>query len=512
MLDGAPRVPALTLLCHPEASRVGERAALTHLASGREVRLSRLEPGFAQPGAQAARPKPLADIHLSRRPLRLVPTELPGEVRLVAPAGLEVTLNGQAIVAPCTVSSDELERGGVLMLAQRVVLLLHLADPAPPVGVPRYSLVGESAPLIALRQRIQRVADLAVPVLLRGPTGSGKELAAQALHQAGPRAQGPFVAVNMASVPPSLAAAELFGAAKGAYTGSNRQRLGHFTRADGGSLFLDEIGEVPTDVQALLLRALKTSEVQAVGAERPRRLDVRLIAATDANLEDEAANGRFRAPLLHRLSGYVIDLPSLAERRDDIGRLLYAFVHEELEILGESHSLETLDPGVEPWLPAPLVDLLARFDWPGNVRQLRNVARELAIEGRGTGHARLGEQTAQLIRGLPRQVQNPAATLPDGGRRYRKPADISEDELVATLRAHRWLLRPAAAEIGISRTSLYALVEASSRLSTAAQLTDDQLHSAVKRHGRDLQAMADDLEVSEPGLRRRLAGLKPRKD
>ena len=146
-------------------------------------------------------------------------------------------------------------------------------------------------PAAAHRSRILGVAPLGVPVLLRGETGTGKELVAQALHQAGLRRSRPFLAVSMGAVPVTVAAAELFGAARGAYTGADRKRDGYFQRADGGTLFLDEVGETPREVQVLLLRALEIQEIQPVGGDDPRRVDVRLIAATDSDLEEAVAAG-----------------------------------------------------------------------------------------------------------------------------------------------------------------------------------------------------------------------------
>jgi two-component system nitrogen regulation response regulator GlnG len=164
------------------------------------------------------------------------------------------------------------------------------------------------------------------PVLLRGESGTGKELVAHAIHEASPRRTGPYVAVNMAAIPPSLAAAELFGATRGAFTGADHDRPGYFSRAHRGTLFLDEIGETAPEVQALLLRVLEAGEVQAVGGLEPRRVDVRVLAATDADLQGMTAMDRFRAPLLHRLMAGYLQVPALRARREDFGRLLYAFL------------------------------------------------------------------------------------------------------------------------------------------------------------------------------------------
>ena len=303
---GSFLVPGLTILHHPDAGRVGERVALAGLASGREESLSRTVPAFSAPGKSLLRP--LSDPYLSRRPIRLLPGAEPGGVLLrCGESGTALVADGAAVTGDpgdLEIPPARLERGVVLLLAGRVVLLLSRLDPVGVAGTPDFGLVGASAPVVALRREIQRVAGLDVPVLLRGETGTGKELVARALHDAGPRRSRPFVAVNMAAIPPTLAAAELFGAARGAFTGADRKRDGTFQRADGGTLFLDEVGETPPEIQALLLRALETGEIQPVGSDEIRRVDVRLVAATDSDLEGAVTAGRFRAPLLHRLAGY----------------------------------------------------------------------------------------------------------------------------------------------------------------------------------------------------------------
>src|SRR6185312_13597431 len=370
-------IPTLTLLFHPQAPRVGARAYLGQIVRGQEARLSRLEPDFEQPGSQA----PLNDPYLSRQPIRFL--SVPGgiEIRLDE-SHTRITLNGEPVDGGRVISLAQMREGAVLEMAGRVVLLLHLfVAPRLPVREP-HGLVGESSAIAQVRAEIHRVADLAVPVLIRGATGTGKELVAQAIHAASRRSRGPFVSVNLGAIPPSLAASELFGAARGAFTGAVQAQDGYFRKAQGGTLFLDEIGETPQEVQASLLRVLEVGEIQPVGAQSALRVDVRVLAATDADLEQRAQAGTFREPLLHRLAGYSIRLPPLRERRDDIGRLLIHFLRQELAATGE---LEILDRDSSPllWMKPALVARLARYDWPGNVRQLRNAVRQLVIGSRG---------------------------------------------------------------------------------------------------------------------------------
>ncbi|MEO1370547.1 MAG: sigma 54-interacting transcriptional regulator, partial [Acidobacteriota bacterium] len=317
------------------------------------------------------------------------------------------------------------------------MLLLHRLDPQVP-DLPRYGLVGESPGLLRVRSSIRQVADLDVTVLLRGATGTGKELVARALHDASPRRGGPFVAVNMAAVPASLAAAELFGAAKGAFTGADRQRSGYFQRAEGGTLFLDEVGETPTEIQALMLRALETREIQPVGGDRAKRVDVRVLSATDLDLESAVDDDRFRGPLLYRLSGYVLRLPTLDERREDFGRLLIHFLRRELDAIGEPGRL---DPPAA-WFPASLCARLALMDWRGNVRQLANTARQLVIANRGFAKIQNLEPLEGLAPAAPLRAlasaddpEVPRTPAPDAPRVIRRPTDVRAAELIAIGRA-----------------------------------------------------------------------------
>jgi two-component system nitrogen regulation response regulator GlnG len=195
-----------------------------------------------------------------------------------------------------TISGSALDEGVVLELEERIVLLFHRRPAPGPALAERFGLVGESAEIETVRQQIARVAPLPVPVLLRGETGTGKEVVARALHEHSPRAGGPFLSVNLAALPTSLAAAELFGAKKGAYTGAVHDQPGFFGRADGGTLFLDEIGAAPLEVQAMLLRALETGEIVPVGGQTVRRVDVRILGATDADLEEAIRNGTSALP------------------------------------------------------------------------------------------------------------------------------------------------------------------------------------------------------------------------
>ncbi len=513
-----PTVPGLTILGHPETRRVGERAALLDLSSGREMLLSRTEPEFSPPGESA--PRPLAVPYLSRRPWLLRPAAGGGVTLLRGDSPISLAANGEPVAGEAGFSAAEVDCGVVLLLADRVVLLLHRFRPVFPDSLPRYGLVGLSDSLLDLCRQIARVADLDVPVLLRGESGTGKELVAAALHRASSRRDRPFLALNMGALPASLAAAELFGATRGAYTGAEHARRGYFRRAQGGTLFLDEIGEASQEVQPLLLRALESGEVQPLGSEEPARVDVRLVAATDADLEQAVAAGRFRAPLLHRLGGYAIRLPALRERRDDIGRLFFHFLREELAVVGEERRLTDPGPEAQPWPPAAWIARLAAVPWPGNVRQLRNVARSLAIESRGTGEGAAEAQLPAAIEDLLREERPtmesgspsrpPASpTAPPAPARtvFRSPQDVSEEELLAALAAHRWQPRATAQQLGISRPSLYFLLDAFPSTRKAMDLSGEEIAAAGERCCGRLREMAAMLQVSEAGIRRRMKQL-----
>ena len=530
---GLAPVPALTILAHPDPARAGERVVLVELLAGRAVALSREVPGFAAPGLPPG--PPLDASCISRTPLFLEPLDGGGVRIRRGESRTRLDHRGAPVAGDLDLSDADLRRGAVLRLGGMIVLLLHHVSPGAVRAGDAAGLVGESDGIQRVRIEIARVADLDMPVLVRGETGTGKELVARAVHAASARRGGPFVAVNLGAIAPEIAAAELFGAERGSFTGAVK-REGHFGAALGGTLFLDEIGEAPPAIQVMLLRALETGEVQRVGASVPHRTDVRLVAATDADLETRIQEGSFRAPLFHRLSACQIWIPPLRERRDDIGRLLLHFLRAELERTGE---LGRLAPSERPWLPPSLVARLAELDWPGNVRQLQNAARQLVISGRARERVEIGPAIERLLEGAahagppvataggaPRPSQAvfhplssppppgslpPAAAAPEGispaAAARRKPAEVTDEELFEALRASRWELAPAAERLRISRASMYVLVERSGELRTAGDLSAEEITRAYHECGGHVPRMVDRLEVSEKALRRRLREL-----
>jgi two-component system nitrogen regulation response regulator GlnG len=500
---GAPST-VLTIAYHPDLRRVGEVAAVSVTRDGPPLRLSRIEPDFAPVGDE--RGAPISDPHLSRRPFEIAWAP-EGGLRLAPVQGQVAELDGSRLAEPRVLTSAQIDGGVVLCLAQTVVLVLHRAR--LPLLRSSMRFVGASDAIENVRGAIRRVADLNVPVLIRGETGTGKELIARAVVEAGPRARKPFLALNMAAIPASTAVAELFGHTRGAFTGAVEAQDGYFGEADGGTLFLDEVGLMPAELQAMLLRALETGEIQPVGGRTRRRVDVRFIAATDANLEQAVREGRFSEALLHRLSGFEVRVPPLRERREDIGRLLVHFLREELAVLDEAHRLVPADVDAEPWLPPAFGARVALYDWPGNVRQLRNVARQVAIASRGEPHARVDSALSRLISDGAAAGAGPKAVAPpapagESPQLSRPPSAISDDDLLEALRRNEWRPGSTAAELGISRTSLYVLIDRNPRIRKAASIPAAELRRVHGECSGDIDEMSRRLEVSRRGLQLRL--------
>jgi two-component system nitrogen regulation response regulator GlnG len=402
------------------------------------------------------------------------------------------------------------------------------------------TIVGDCPAVDRMREQIRRVAPSNGRVLITGENGAGKELAALAIHALSKRSGGAFVKLNCAAIPKDLLESELFGYEKGAFTGAVASKKGRLELADGGTLFLDEIGDLALDAQAKLLRALETGEILPVGADKPTAIQVRLIAATDANLEDQIRQGQFKAPLLHRLSGFEVRLPPLRERREDIGLLFHHFAREELEAVGEAHRLSPHDPYARPWLPAHVAAQLVRYAWPGNIRELRNVTRQLVIESRGLPQVRLDPRLAEQL-GVPGSSREPIPVRPPSDpaievRRppsdpaievkrssdpvievkrpsdpaieaRRKPSDVTESELLEALRACAWDLKAAADRLRIPRPSIYDLIERSPNIRTAGDLGAEEITQCFHACGGDLDAMVTQLQVSKRALNRRLREL-----
>lgn len=471
----AARVPWLTVLWHPRLERIGDGVAV-----GERLRVSRLEPELGAPGGVM---QPLGEPHVSRTPIS-IEMMADGGARI---AGADLLVSGTP--GATTVTAAQIDAGVVLELAGWVALLLHRRR--PPVKQVASGIVGGSEAIDDLRAAIARLAAIADPVLVAGETGAGKERVSRALHDQSSRAKGPFVAVNMATLAPGTAAAQLFGHVKGAFTGADRAVAGLFAQADGGTLLLDEIFDTPTEVQPMLLRALDAGEILPLGADAPRTIDVRVIAATDADLDAAQADGAFRPQLFHRLAVHRVVVPPLRARVDDVGRLLASFLRRELG---------ALPAGSTPWLPTAAMRACATYAWPGNVRELDAVARRLALVGRG-GSIALADAMAALDLESAATPTSPIHASPPPSK------DIDDERLVATLAAHRWQTAATARALGISKTTLYARMEACPQVRKARDLDRGEIETTAQAAGGDLDAMSAALRVSRRGLQLRMREL-----
>ncbi len=256
------------------------------------------------------------------------------------------------------------ETHGLFESNERLRRAASVDPPAP--------ILGSSALVCALRADIERIAQSAGSLLVQGEHGTGKELVARHVHAKSPRANEPFVVVNCGALPESLIESELFGHEKGAFTGADRRRVGLFEAAHGGSLFLDELGEFPKAVQPALLRALQFGEVRPVGGERTRLVDVRVIAATNRDLEAEVRSGSFREDLFWRVTTLRLDVPPLRARREDVRELALAFLARAAARAGRALAFD-----------ADALERLADHEWPGNVRELENAAERLVVMVQG---------------------------------------------------------------------------------------------------------------------------------
>ena len=308
-------------------------------------------------------------------------------------------------------------------------------------------IVSVSPPMRQLLDATARIAAKEVTVLVRGETGTGKELIGSLLHAQSRRAKGPLVRFNCSAIPSDLAEAELFGHARGAFTGATQARTGFFAEANHGTLILDEVGELPVAIQAKLLRALQDGEIQPVGSGRIEKVDVRIVACTNRDLTAEARRGRFREDLYYRLAVVELVVPPLRERREDIPALAHEFALRYAERFGAE----------EVHLAPALVERLALADWPGNVRQLENaVARMVALSGGGEIGPESFEATAAAAQLPPRSNGGDGAPAPlDGSHTLREQLDALERSVIAkTMTAVGGNQSEAARRLGISRNTL----------------------------------------------------------
>ena len=302
------------------------------------------------------------------------------------------------------------------------------------------NLIGTSPVMVQLYEDVAAVADTSATVLLQGPTGTGKELLAHAIHYRSRRASGPFVRVNCTAIPETLLESELFGHEKGAFSGAIRQHRGKFEQADGGTILLDEIGEIDTHMQVKLLRVLQDGEFQRVGGSSDLKVDIRIIAATNKHLRDEVEAGRFREDLFYRLNVVTLLVPPLRHRRDDIPLLVDHFARK--------YAARNERP--VPELSHTLMETLSAYHWPGNIRQLEHLIERAVILNRG-GRIEDVELPAERV------VADPAeqSVLPLAGVKLQDAlAGYEREVLIAALKENRGVQAAAARRLGISRSNL----------------------------------------------------------
>ena len=309
-------------------------------------------------------------------------------------------------------------------------------------------IVGESPAIRQVLEQVDLVSPTEATVLIEGESGTGKELIASALHERSPRSERPLVRVNCASIPRELFESEFFGHLKGSFTGAVRDRAGRFQVADGGTLFLDEVGEIPLELQGKLLRALQDGQFSRVGEDVERHVDVRIVAATNRDLQKEVKAGRFREDLYYRLTVYPLRIPPLRERKDDIPLLAQHFVDTKFKGLAKRR----------PRIRQTDLDALLAYDWPGNIRELQNVIERALI----------GARKGQLALDTPKQTQqDPNAPSeqeePNKLLSYKELKTLERDNLQAVLNQKRWKIAGpdgAAEFLGINPATLASRLRA----------------------------------------------------
>jgi len=341
-----------------------------------------------------------------------------------------------------------LDRDGILIRVSNCLkqrrLVREVEELRAAVGE-RHELIGESTVMQDLLGQVRKVAPTKSRVLITGESGTGKELIARALHQMSTRASAPFIKVNCAAIPSELIESELFGYEKGAFTGAHGRKAGQFELADDGTLFLDEIGDMSLSAQAKVLRVLQSGELTRVGGQRPITVDVRVLAATNRNLERAVAAGAFREDLFFRLNVVPLRAPALRERLSDVPLLLDTFIKRFCKENGYK----------EKRLGTDVIYRLAGYPWPGNVRELKNVAERLVIM---SGESITVDDLPEAIAGarpLPvaAKVAGPRPSL----REFREITD--RQFVLETLDEHDWNISSAARVLGIGRTNLHKKIK-----------------------------------------------------
>lgn len=302
----------------------------------------------------------------------------------------------------------------------------------------RHQILGVSIPMKALRQQIALTAPTNGRVLIYGESGTGKELVARALHDSSSRATLPFVEVNCAAIPEELIESELFGHRKGSFTGASEDKTGKFQKADAGTLFLDEVGDMSLKTQAKVLRVLEEQRVEPIGSNQPVTVDVRVIAATNKKLEEEIARNQFREDLFYRLNVIPFYVPALRERTEDVPILAAHFLSEFCQEYGKKPKE----------FSAPALEVLMSYPWPGNVRELKNLVERLVIICPST-RIEPHHLPPEVFRGASKSPQKPYESLQEARSAYER------EFVLRKLEENRWNMTRAAHALGLERSHLY---------------------------------------------------------
>jgi DNA-binding NtrC family response regulator len=515
----------LTVVFHPDLTRIGASMKLGTVDASGIMRLDasvigRNAPLFSDDLA-------LDEPHVSRRALTL--SHHARGLLLADASGVSHCQLGPDKSASMAVTFDELKRGLSVRFGHGVVCWLRLSqykrDVPARLTDAVHDFAGVSPEASAVRRLIDVAAQCDLPTLLCGETGVGKEIVARAIYARSHRSKAPLVSVNMAALPETLADAELFGVARGAYTGAET-RAGYFQRADGGTLFLDEIGEAPLSLQPKLLRTLQEGEVPVVGG-KTKRVDVRIIAASDAKLSDAS---QFKQPLLHRLAGIKIDIPPLSARREDLGVLLLASSARVPSSHGASHIKDlSLAAGISidsSHRSVPLgLDLAkntpsfaaawAQFiydalntEWPGNVRAFLLAAQRYALN--------LADHESQFTHEASDFEDNEGDSDRRSERRRDREsairgASIDNARLKHEHAAANYEIAETARRLGMSRQAVYRRLQQIPELRLAGQLPDREFLVAIKRVGDDIDALSRHLKISRAAIAQRLKQMGARK-
>ncbi|MBR7799557.1 sigma 54-interacting transcriptional regulator [Undibacterium fentianense] len=492
---------SFTIAWHPDTARIGEQFIGTTEAG--LIELSRFVPGFRHVNGDAL---PLGHGGISRDPLRIVRDNSDGITICPPNSRMVVEINGEEIKEPRYINPDQINAGVILTLGRAIFICIHWMR-CLPKNNPVEGFIGVGSSAIFTRDLIRLAATNDNTVLLLGETGTGKEVAAQSIHNLSKRSSQKMVSVNMAALNESLAAADLFGATKGAYTGAQNSRDGYFSEAQNSTLFLDEIGNTPLPVQPMLLRVLENGEYRPLGATRDARSTARLITATDQDLY----HTNFNHALVRRLESFIIRIPPLRARREDIGLLI---CH-----MAKRADFAQINLGL---IPPSLISELLNFEWPGNIRQLSNVIKRALLSLQMGEFPHLSNmveppritvtQSAELRR-LATASSNaavPPTTFSEAEQaptERKKLKNLTEQDVIDAMNRHGWTIQYAAEDLGISRPSMYKLIEANAQIRRIEQIPAEEIRQEFYAVDMVVESCAANLKTPTEALRRHLRGL-----